>query len=59
MKLLLAKKAIELTKRSRTVSIEQQMIVQRQLLALISYVGFDYAEKKLNQVNFYPDKPTC
>ena len=35
------------------------MIVQRQLLALISYVpGFDYAEKKLNQVNFYPDKPT-
>ena len=60
MKLLLAKKAIELTKRvEESVSIEQQMIVQRQLLALISYVpGFDYAEKKLNQVNFYPDKPT-
>ena len=60
MKMLLAQKAIELTKKvEESVSIEQQMIVQRQLLALISYVpGFDYAEKKLNQVNFYPPKPT-
>ena len=59
MKMLLAQKAIELTKKvEQSVSIEQQMIVQRQLLALISYVpGFDYAEKKLNQVNFYPPKP--
>ena len=59
MKMLLAQKAIELTKKvEESVSIEQQMLVQRQLLALISYVpGFDYAEKKLNQVNFYPPKP--
>ena len=59
IKMLLAQKAIELTKKvEESVSIEQQMLVQRQLLALISYVpGFDYAEKKLNQVNFYPPKP--
>ena len=59
MKMLLAQKANELTKKvEESVSIEQQMLVQRQLLALISYVpGFDYAEKKLNQVNFYPPKP--
>jgi len=59
IKMLLAQKAIELTKKvEKSVSIEQQMLVQRQLLALISYVpGFDYAEKKLNQVNFYPPKP--
>ena len=49
----------QLTKKvEESVSIEQQMLVQRQLLALISYLpGFDYAEKKLNQVNFYPPKP--
>ena len=59
IKLLLAQKAIELTKQiEQAATIEQQMIVQRQLLALISYVpGFDYKEKKLNQVNFYPPKP--
>ena len=59
IKMLLAQKAIELTKKAEnSVSIEQQMLVQRQLLALISYVpGFDYAEKELNQVNFYPPKP--
>ena len=59
IKMLLAQKAIELTKKvEESVSIEQQMLVQRQLLALISYVpGFDYAEKELNQVNFYPPKP--
>ena len=60
IRLLLAMKAIELTKKiEKEVSLEQNMIMQRQLLALISYVpGFDYAEKKLNQVNFYPPKPT-
>ena len=31
-------KAIELTKRLRKKSLEQNMIMQRQLLALISYV---------------------
>jgi hypothetical protein len=60
IKLLLAMKAIELTKKlEKEVSLEQNMIMQRQLLALISYVpGFDYSEKKLPQVNFYPPKPT-
>jgi hypothetical protein len=60
IKMLLAMKAIELTKKlEKEVSLEQNMIMQRQLLALISYVpGFDYSEKKLPQVNFYPPKPT-
>jgi hypothetical protein len=60
IKLLLAMKAIELTKKlEKEVSLEQNMIMQRQLLALISYVpGFDYNEKKLPQTNFYPPKPT-
>ena len=60
IKLLLAMKAIELTKKlEKEVNLEQNMIMQRQLLALISYVpGFDYNEKKLPQVNFYPPKPT-
>ena len=59
IRMLLAQKAIELTKKvEESVSIEQQMLVQRQLLALISYVpGFDYNEKRLPQVNFYPPKP--
>ena len=59
IRLLLAKKAIELTKQvENAVTIEQQMLVQRQLLALLSFVpGFDYAEKELNQVSFYPPKP--
>ena len=58
--MLLAQKAIELTKQvENAVNIEQQMLVQRQLLALISFVpGFDYDEKPLNDANFYPDKPT-
>ena len=60
IRMLLAKKAIELTKQvENSVTIEQQMLVQRQLLALISFVpGFDYNEKSLNDANFYPDKPT-
>ena len=60
IKLLLAMKAIELTKKiEKEVSLEQNMIMQRQLLALISYVpGFDYNEKELPQTNFYPPKPT-
>ena len=46
-------------KLEKEVSLEQNMIMQRQLLALISYVpGFDYNEKKLPQTNFYPPKPT-
>ena len=60
IKLLLAMKAIELTKKlEREVSLEQNMIIQRQLLALISYVpGFDYADKENLDNNFYPPKST-
>ena len=61
IRLLLAQKAIELTKKiENAVTIEQQMLVQRQLLALISFVpGFDYAKEDiLDLANFYPDKPT-
>ena len=60
IKMLLAMKAIELTKQlEKEVSLEQNMIIQRQLLALISYVpGFDYNEKENLDGNFYPPKPT-
>ena len=60
IKILLAMKAIELTKKlEKEVSIEQNMVIQRQLLALISYVpGFDYNEKENKDGNFYPPKPT-
>ena len=60
IRMLLAQKAIELTKKiEQETNLENQMLVQRQLLALISYVpGFDYAEKKNKDNDFYPDKPT-
>ena len=61
MRMLIAMKAIELTKKiEKAVSIEQQMLVQRQLLALISFVpGFDYNDKEnMDLANFYPPKPT-
>ena len=61
IRMLLAMKAIALTKEiENAVTIEQQMLVQRQLLALISFVpGFDYAQDDiLDLANFYPDKPT-
>lgn len=60
MKLLIAKKANELTKKvEQAVTIEQQMLVQRQLLALISFVpGFDYNDKENKDAVGYPPKPT-
>ena len=60
LKMLIAIKANELTKKiENAVTIEQQMLVQRQLLALISFVpGFDYNKKEMEQIAFYPDKPT-
>ena len=55
-------KAIEAVKElEAAVTLEQQMETQRRLLALISFVPDfkDYAEKEnINQVNFYPHKPT-
>ena len=62
MRLLIAMKAVETVKElEAATSLEQQMEVQRRLLALISFVpDFNsYAEKEqINQVNFYPPKPT-
>ena len=61
IRMLLAMKAIELTKEiENAVTIEQQMLIQRQLLALISFVpGFNYAEEDISDLaNFYPPKPT-
>jgi len=62
MRLLIAMKAVEAVKElEAAATLEQQMEVQRRLLALISFVpDFNsYAEKEqINQVNFYPPKPT-
>lgn len=62
IKLLVALKAAQAVKElEQAVSLEQQAFIQRRLLALISFVpNFnEYAEKEqINQVNFYPPKPT-
>ena len=62
MKMLIAAKAIEATKElEKAVSLEQQMNIQRRLLALISFVPDfkdEYTKDELPQVNFYPPKPT-
>ena len=62
IKWLIAQKAIEATKElENAVTLEQQMNIQRRLLALISFVPDfdDYSNKEnVNQVNFYPPKPT-
>jgi len=62
MRLLIAMKAVEAVKElEAATTLEQQMEVQRRLLALISFVpDFNsYAKKEqINQVNFYPPKPT-
>lgn len=59
---LIAQKAIEATRElEQAVTLEQQMNIQRRLLALISFVPdfSDYGEKEnATQVNFYPPKPT-
>ena len=62
IKLLIGLKAIEAVKElEAAVTLEQQMDIQRRLLALISFVPEfkTYAEKEqINQINFYPPKPT-
>lgn len=62
MRLLIGLKAIEAVKElDAAVTLEQQMDIQRRLLALISFVPDfkTYAEKEqINQINFYPPKPT-
>ena len=62
LKLLIAMKAVQAVKElEQAVTLEQQMNIQRRLLALISFVPDfrTYAEQEqINQVNFYPPKPT-
>jgi hypothetical protein len=62
MRLLIAMKAIEAVKElEAAVTLEQQMDIQRRLLALISFVPDfkNYNEEEiLDLANFYPPKPT-
>ena len=40
-------------------TIEEQMVIQAQLLALIAFVpDFDYGEMEVPDIYFYPPKPT-
>ena len=57
LKILVAKKAIALTKRvENATTLEQQVQVQQQLLSLISFVpDFNYAEQEIKDLaSFYP-----
>ena len=61
MKELIAKKAVQTTKElEEAITLEQTIDIQRRLLALISYVPEfkQYYPKEVNQVAFYPPKPT-
>ena len=59
--MLIAAKANQATKElEEAVTLEQQMNIQRRILALISFVPDfkdEYTEKEVTQVNFYPPKP--
>ena len=61
MRMLIAAKAVETTRElERAVTLEQQMDIQRRLLALISFVPDfkdEYTKNEVPQVNFYPPKP--
>ena len=61
LKMLIAAKANQATKElEEAVTLEQQMNIQRRILALISFVPDfkdEYTEKEVTQVNFYPPKP--
>jgi len=57
IKILVAKKANALTKQvENATTLEQQMVVQQQLLALISFVpDFNYTEGRVKDLEtFYP-----
>ena len=62
LRLLIAMKAIEAVKElEAAVTLEQQMDIQRKLLALISFVPDfnEYGkEENIDLANFYPPKPT-
>ena len=61
LKMLIAAKANQATKELEdAVTLEQQMNIQKRILALISFVPDfkdEYTEKEVTQVNFYPPKP--
>ncbi len=61
IRLLIAAKALAATKELEdAITLEQQMEIQRRVLALISFVPDfkeEYTNKELTQVNFYPPKP--
>lgn len=60
IKNLIAAKVNALTKKvEKANTIEEQMIIQAQLAALIAFVpDFDYEEKKVPDIYFYPPEPT-
>ena len=59
LKALVSKRAVSLTKKVEgAVTLEQQIVVQQQLMSLISFVpDFNYAEQKMKDLaSFYPSK---
>ena len=60
IKALVASKIASITKNMDNAdTIEEQMVVQSQLLALIAFVpDFDYAEMEVPDTYFYPPEPT-
>ena len=60
IKQLIADKIAEMTKQVNDAdTIEEQMILQAKLVALIAFVpDFDYGERDVPDIYFYPPKPT-
>ena len=59
LKALVSKRAVSLTKKVESaVTLEQQIVVQQQLMSLISFVpDFNYAEQEMKDLaSFYPSK---
>ena len=59
LKALVSKRAVSLTKKVEgAVTLEQQIVVQQQLMSLISFVpDFNYAEQEMKDLaSFYPSK---
>ena len=59
LKALVSKRAVALTKKVEgAVTLEQQIVVQQQLMSLISFVpDFNYAEQEMKDLaSFYPSK---
>ena len=59
LKTLVSKRAVALAKKVESaVTLEQQIVVQQQLMSLISFVpDFNYAEQKMKDLaSFYPSK---